>query len=322
MRVSLEQAIVSLKQGEVVAIPTETVYGLAADARNEGALRRIYAVKERPATNPLIVHIADADQVLNWAVAFPPLAQKLAARFWPGPFTMVLAAQNTVSPILTANQPTIALRVPDHPLTLTLLKQSQLGLAAPSANKYTQLSPTTPEHVEHGLGEGIAVLDGGACKVGIESTIIEVYETNNNGWQWQLLRAGMLSEADITNAAEQPQSNKALIKKETTKVPGQHLLHYSPVTPLQGFNDRAELIKAAGALAQAGKTCAALLLAKGEPSILLSEVLPSEPVQYAEKLYSVLHTLDALNVERLLIELPPDEIAWHPIFDRLSRAMH
>jgi L-threonylcarbamoyladenylate synthase len=172
------------------------------------------------------------------------------------------------------------------------------------------------------LGEGIAVLDGGACKVGIESTIIEVYDTNDDGWQWQLLRAGMVSEADIANAAEKPQSKKALIKKETTKVPGQHLLHYSPVTPLQGFSSRAELIKAAAALTQVGKTCAALLLAEGEPSILLSEILPSDPAQYAEKLYSVLHTLDALKVEHLLIELPPDEIAWHPILDRLSRAMH
>lgn len=279
-------------------------------------------MKERPATNPLIVHIADAQQVLEWAVAFPPLAKALAAVFWPGPLTMVLEAQPSVSPILTANQTTVALRVPDHPLTLALLKESGLGLAAPSANKYTQLSPTIPEHVEHGLGNTIAVLDGGSCKVGIESTIIEVYETGDNSWQWQLLRAGMVSESAIASVAKQAQCKKTQINKTETKVPGQHLLHYSPVTPLQGFEARAELIKVAGALTQDGQKCAALLLGGGELPEVLSEVLPAEPTQYAQKLYSALHRLDALKVDHILVQLPTNEVQWYPILDRLSRAIH
>jgi L-threonylcarbamoyladenylate synthase len=188
MRVTLEQAIAKLQQGEVVAIPTETVYGLAGDARNDDALRQIYATKQRPADNPLIVHIASANQVKDWADAFPSLAQKLADAFWPGPLTLVLKAKPEVSMIVRAGEPTVALRVPAHPLTLQLLQQSGLSLAAPSANKYTQISPTTPEHVERGLGEQIAVLDGGACQVGIESTIVSV-----EGEDWQLLRHGMIS---------------------------------------------------------------------------------------------------------------------------------
>ena len=183
MQVDLAQAITLLKRGEVVAIPTETVYGLAADASNDAALRQIYAIKQRPADNPLIVHIANASQVLDFAKEFPPLAQKLANAFWPGSFTLVLPAKESISTIVRANQPTVALRVPSHPLTLQLLKESGLALAAPSANKFTQLSPTTVAHVAASLGDGVPVLDGGACKVGIESTIVSVQGDN-----WQLLR--------------------------------------------------------------------------------------------------------------------------------------
>jgi L-threonylcarbamoyladenylate synthase len=174
MRIQLQEAINKLKHGEVVAIPTETVYGLAADATNEDALRQIYAIKARPSDNPLIVHIADVNQVEHFASEFSPLAQKLAQTFWPGPFTLVLPAKNTVSKIVRGNQPTVGLRVPNHPLALQLLKESGLALAAPSANKYTQLSPTSADHVLAGLGDALPVLDGGACEVGIESTIVAV----------------------------------------------------------------------------------------------------------------------------------------------------
>ena len=194
MLVNLIQAIAMLKAGEVVAIPTETVYGLAADATNESALRQIYAVKQRPADNPLIVHIGDMAQVLDWVAEFSLLAQKLAHAFWPGPFTLVLPALNSVSAIVRANEPTVALRVPSHALTLQLLKESGLALAAPSANKYTQLSPTTAAHVAAGLGDKIAVLDGGACQVGIESTIVSVA-----GDSWQLLRQFMITPRQVSN---------------------------------------------------------------------------------------------------------------------------
>ena len=228
MQVNLNQAIAKLKAGEVVAIPTETVYGLAADATNEQALRQIYAVKQRPADNPLIVHIGDVAQVPDWAAEFSPLALTLAKAFWPGPFTLVLPAKASVSAVLRANEPTVALRVPGHSLTLQLLKESGLALAAPSANKYTQLSPTTAAHVLAGLGEQVAVLDGGACQVGIESTIVSVAGNN-----WQLLRQGMITEAQIRAVAGKPAIVGA---SKVPKAPGQHLLHYSPKTPLKLFD--------------------------------------------------------------------------------------
>ncbi len=333
MLVDLRNAIALLKSGEVVAIPTETVYGLAADASNEAAIRKIYATKQRPENNPLIVHIGDISQVENWATEFTPLAQKLAKAFWPGPFTLVLPAKNIVSPILRAGEPTIALRVPNHLLTLQLLKESGLGLAAPSANKYTQLSPTTAAHVLSGLGEGIAVLDGGPSQVGIESTIVSVV-----GNDWRLLRHGMISEADITAVAGK---TATIDSQPLPKAPGQHLLHYSPRTPLQLFKDRAELVATASALIQKQKTCAVLLFghdkfdddkfgedkfgedihnnnlqAQPWPTILLS----AKPALAAEQLYSALHTLDDMKVDALLVELPEQTTAWAAVLDRLTRA--
>jgi len=309
MRVDLQQAIRLLKAGNVVAIPTETVYGLAADATNDAALRQIYAIKERPADNPLIVHIADISQVENWAAEFSPLAQKLAKAFWPGPFTLVLPAKPHVSSIVRGGQPTVALRVPNHPIALQLLKESGLALAAPSANKFTQLSPTTAAHVTAGLGEEIAVLDGGACSVGIESTIVAV-TNNQNGENWQLLRLGMLPEANIHALAGVP----ALSFKQTIKVPGQHLLHYSPRTPMRLFTSREDLI------AQANSRTAALLLSSGAVPNCTYFELNKNADDVAQKLYDTLHQLDALNAEILLIETPPNAPEWLAILDRLTRA--
>lgn len=308
MRVNLAQAIAKLQQGELVAIPTETVYGLAGDARNDDALRQIYATKQRPADNPLIVHIASADQVTDWAAAFPPLAQKLADTFWPGPLTLVLKAKPEVSTIVRAGEPTVGLRVPAHPLTLALLQQSGLSLAAPSANQYTQISPTIPEHVERGLGEGVAVLDGGACPVGIESTIVSV-----QGEDWQLLRHGMISAAEIEKIALKPALSLA---KKTPKVPGQHLLHYAPRTPTRLFADRQALL----AFACQHSHCTALLF--GEPSGVLPTaiVLPKHPEPAAEGLYAALHRLDGMRQQWILLEAPPNSADWQAIADRLSRA--
>jgi len=311
MRVDIQQAIAKLKNGEVVAIPTETVYGLAADATNDAALQLIYAIKERPADNPLIVHIADANQVENWATEFPPLAQKLAQTFWPGPFTLVLRAKAHVSSIVRGNQPTVALRVPNHPLTLQLLKTSGLALAAPSANKFTQLSPTTAAHVEAGLGKDIAVLDGGACTVGIESTIVSV-----QGDDWQLLRLGMVPEAGIEALA-----GKTALKNQVNlpKAPGQHMLHYSPKTPIKLFQSREALINF---VQNSKKSCAALLIGKGVMPNCKHVILPKQAAKAAEKLYSALHTMDAFNVEQLLVETPTNAPAWQAILDRLTRAAH
>lgn len=315
MRISLEEAASKLKRGEVVAIPTETVYGLAADAKNDAALQQIFATKQRPADHPLIVHIADISQVNDWAAAFPETAVKLAQAFWPGALTLVLPAKNHVSKIVRGGEPTIALRVPNHPVALALLQQSGLCVAAPSANLFTQLSPTTAAHVETSLGENMPVLDGGACSVGIESTIVSVAADG----AWQLLRPGMISEADIARVAGTFQQAN-LVKNQTPKAPGQHALHYSPRTPLQLFKDKFTLIKACEALTQANLTCAALLIGAGDrPSCIVTQ-LSNQPAEVAEQLYSALHDLDTLKVDRLLLELPPNTPIWAAVLDRLSRA--
>lgn len=323
MRVSLEQAIAELKKGEVVAIPTETVYGLAADATNDTALKKIFSTKQRPADHPLIVHISDISQVTDWVTDFPELAMKLAKAFWPGALTLVLPAKSHVSRVVRGDEPTVALRVPNHPLALTLLKQGSLSVAAPSANLFTQLSPTTAAHVEAGLGEAIPVLDGGACNVGIESTIVSVAADG----QWQLLRPGMISEAEIVKVAGLPQrvNITSLEHKETQltpKVPGQHALHYSPRTPLSLFKDRQALLATCNALQNTNKSCAALLIGTGAAPDCKVITLPSQPEKVAEQLYSALHALDAMKVSRLLVELPPASAEWMAVLDRLTRAGH
>ncbi len=329
MRIHLDEAINLLKQGEVVAIPTETVYGLAADASNPEALQKIYAMKKRPANNPLIVHLANQEQVENWATHFPPMAKKLAQHFWPGPLTIVLNAKSQVSKILTAGQNTVALRVPNHPIALQLLEKSGLALAAPSANKYTQLSPTTSAHVEAGLGKNMPVLEGGASKVGIESTIVHVYEDAQKNWQWQLLRQGMVSEASIVEIAGQAMKNITTLQ-ETPKVPGQHLLHYSPKTPLSLCLTPEAILEKIQALQKNKKTFAMLMFDEDtfekskfeQPVACVVKTLPKNPEIYAEHLYATLHFLDALKVQELLVLSPPNEVAWLPVLDRLHRASH
>lgn len=312
MRVSLTEAITQLKAGEVVAIPTETVYGLAADARNPDAIAQIYTIKSRPANNPLIVHLANASQVLDWATTFPPMAQVLANTFWPGPLTLVLPARDTVPQIVRANQATIALRVPAHPITQQLLQQSGLGLAAPSANKYTEISPTTPAHVEKSLGADIPVLDGGACTVGIESTIISV---DNN--RWQLLRQGMITENEITNICGIPADKRAT---HTPNVPGQHLLHYAPKTTTYLFDHEQALTM----FAQQHPHCAILTFTPINTDFSQHHVttLPTKPAKAAERLYDTLHKLDAEAHTHLLILKPPKTEQWAGIHDRLNRAAH
>lgn len=328
MRVSLEQAIAELKKGEVVAIPTETVYGLAADATNDVALKKIFTIKQRPADHPLIVHIGDISQVNDWVTVFPDVAAKLTKAFWPGPFTLVLPAKSHVSRVVRGGEPTVALRMPSHPVALALLKQSGLSVAAPSANLFTQLSPTTASHVEAGLGEAIPVLDGGACNIGIESTIVSVAA---NG-QWQLLRPGMISEADIAKVANAAASHQEAgfanvdagqaTPIVTPKVPGQHALHYSPRTPLRLFNDRAALNQACETFTQAHLTCAAMLIGEGDAPKCTAITLPNQPYKVAKQLYSTLHSLDAMKVDCLLVELPPSMPEWAAVLDRLSRAGH
>jgi L-threonylcarbamoyladenylate synthase len=308
MKVDLKQAIALLKLGKVVAIPTETVYGLAADASKDKALRQIYKIKERPSDNPLIVHIADVNKVSDFAAEFPPLAQKLANAFWPGPFTLVLPAKENVSKVVRGGHSTVAIRVPNHPVALQLLRESGLALAAPSANKFTQLSPTNAEHVTASLGEMIPILDGGSCEVGIESTIVSV-----NGNKWQLLRLGMVPESAIEAVAGAAASIECQI---LPKAPGQHLQHYSPRTPIKLFGQRDDLIE----FATSYKNSAALLFGEGAKPSCKYFVLPNHPAGAAEILYDTLHQLDKLKVNLLLVEKPKELPEWLAILDRLTRA--
>lgn len=320
MRISLEAAASKLKLGELVAIPTETVYGLAADASNDLALAKIFSTKQRPADHPLIVHISDVSQAPNWASVFPETAIKLAQAFWPGPLTLILPAKSHVSKVVRGGEATIALRVPNHPLTLALLNLSQLSVAAPSANLFTQLSPTTAYHVEAGLGAHMPVLDGGACQVGIESSIVSVAADGS----WRLLRPGMISEADISQVAGQPQQSADNNTPLATapKAPGQHALHYSPRTPLLLFKDRASLMLGFEQCQQSGLSCAALLIGPGEQPNCPTTQLNSVPAEVAEQLYSTLHDLDELKVDRLLVQLPAASPEWVAVLDRLQRAGH
>lgn len=305
----LTEATARLRAGELVAIPTETVYGLAADASNAAAVGKIFALKGRPPSRPLIVHLADAGAIDSWAQHIPDYARRWAEHFWPGPLALVLHRQPGVLDAVTGGQDTVALRVPDHPLTLELLACFGGGLAAPSANRYGRISPTTPAHVQDEFGaECPYLLDGGACRVGIESTIVSCLDEYP-----QILRPGR-----VTAAALRAIGNVDVVERVTDSpvvVPGQVHSHYAPLTPTE-------------------------LLAHGEPEkwpIPRSRVgflgfhsppfttaaekrLSLEPGTAATQLYSALRALDQAGVDRILIEAPPDGSEWYGVLDRLRRA--
>lgn len=295
-----------LRAGELVALPFETVYGLAADATNPAALRAVFRAKGRPAEHPLIVHLATAEQVPDWAAVVPAVTWRLAAAFWPGPLTLVLPAARTVSPLVTGGQATVALRVPAHPVPQAILRQLGRGLAAPSANPHGQISPTTAAHVRrHLAGKIAAVVDDGPCAVGIESTIVDL-----SSEQPRILRPGAITPemlADHLSLAD-------TVAAPAPRVPGALASHYAPRTPC--YRIPAELSEApfpgrrTGLLAQRP---AAWPVTKFWP-------MPTEPADYARALYAALHEADASGCEVLLIALPPYEPAWAAIHDRLRRA--
>ncbi len=299
-------AVELLRAGKLVALPTETVYGLAADATNPEAVRAIFRAKGRPADHPLIVHLATAEQMRDWAVDIPEVAWRLAAAFWPGPLTLVLPAAPTVSPLLTGGQTTVALRVPAHPVLQAVLRQLGFGLAAPSANPFGQISPTTAAHVErHLAGRIAAVVDGGACQVGIESTILDL-----SGERPRILRPGAIT-------AEMLARHLSLADGATgaaPRVPGALASHYAPRTPC--YRIPAGLDTAPFPGRRAG------LLARHPASWPVAKfwLMPERPRDYARALYRALHEADASGCEVLLIELPPDEPAWAAVHDRLCRA--
>lgn len=310
----LDEAVRLLRAGRLVAVPTETVYGLAADASNPEAVRGIFAAKQRPANHPLIVHLAGAGQLARWAREIPDAAWRLAEAFWPGPLTLLLHKADTVPPEVTGGRPSIGLRVPDHPVLLRILETLDGGLAAPSANPYKRLSPTTADQVFEGLGGRIdAVLDGGPCAVGLESTIVDL-----TGDSPRILRAGPITRRQLSDvlgvAVDFPEHHDAA-------VPGNVAVHYQPHTPLYVFDTETLRARLTQLPADAGialaHTSDDLPATAG---VLRTLHLPADKSGFARALYDALHTLDQAGASAIWLERPPIHEDWRDVNDRLSRA--
>ena len=311
---SIDLAKQVLCNNGIIAIPTETVYGLAGNAFNESAVEKIFALKKRPHFNPLIVHIKSADSITDVASAIPEAALLLATKFWPGPLTLLLNKKSNIPDLVTAGKPTVAVRMPNHPLTLSLLEQLDFPLAAPSANPFGSISPTSAAHVYSYFQEDLAVvLDGGECNNGVESTIIG-FENNIP----VLYRLGAISVEDIEAVV-----GKVLIhsKNDTDPAaPGMLSRHYSPNTNTYLTDDVAEFIK------QYPNKKIGLLLFKDaieDNASFHKEVLSAEGdmAEAAKNLYAALHRLDRLNLDIIIAERLPDEGLGKTINDRLQRAV-
>ncbi|MDO8787502.1 MAG: L-threonylcarbamoyladenylate synthase [Sulfuritalea sp.] len=322
-RADVARAAALLRAGELVAFPTETVYGLGADARNPLAIGKIFAAKGRPADHPLIVHLSDASHLERWAVDIPEAAIRLAAAFWPGPLTLILKRHPSVPDAVTGGQDTVGLRVPDHPLALQLLREfgganggaNGGGLAAPSANRFGRVSPTTAAHVREELGDSVAmILDGGPCAVGIESTILDL-----SGGEARILRPGMLDAAAMD--AVLGYSPEFGGEQNAPRVSGSLEAHYAPRTPLQ-LVAAADLAATAREALGAGRRVAVLAaqpLAFGHDSLHFCPA-SADPAQFAHDLYAQLRELDAMRCDVILAVAPPAGESWRAVADRLRRA--
>lgn len=333
---AIARAVEILRSGGLVALPTETVYGLGADARNPEAIARLYAVKGRPLGHPVIVHLSSAEMLSGWVRELPPAAQKLANAFWPGPLTLILPRAVGVPDAVTGGQDTVGLRVPAHPVALALLKAFGGGIAAPSANRFGRISPTTAAHVRTDLGTEVdCILDGGACPVGVESTIVAFPEGRP-----VILRPGMITEAQIANVladrvtvgeAASPTAAESLIR-----APGRLASHYAPNTPLaivpveslearvRQACDEIAPSRTEGKAVQAGRIgvmarCSPPASLMNHPAVVWI-MMPSSSDAYARELYATLRALDARGLSEIFAEALPEEAAWTAIQDRLSRA--
>ena len=310
----IARAVAVLKDGELVAFPTETVYGLGADASNVEAVRKVYAAKGRPADHPLIVHVADAVQLANWAGEIPPAAHALAKKYWPGPLTLVLKRNARVPDEVTGGQDTVALRVPGHPVAQQLLRAFGGGIAAPSANRFGRVSATTAEHVREEFGDAVAcVLDGGAADVGIESTIVDC-----SGAVPTLLRPGWITPQQLEAVLGVP---LAVADAAAPRVSGTLEKHYAPRTPLM-LVEGDLVVELARSLVRQGKRVAALVRTALRPLMdgLVWVAAPDDAAGFAHDLYANLRELDQAGCDVILVEQPPERAEWFAIRDRLNRA--
>jgi len=310
---NVAEAVRRLAAGELVAFPTETVYGLGADAANAEAVAKIFALKGRPEKHPLIVHIADPLAIEAWARHVPEAARKLADRFWPGPLTMIMPKSARVPAAVTGGQDTVGLRCPSHPLAQELLREfaraGSGGVAAPSANRFGHVSPTSAQHVRDELGESLLVLDGGPCEVGLESTIVDL----SRGAP-VLLRPGAITRRDLEAVLGiAPAERDAAAPRAS----GTLAAHYAPRTPLALVDLRsleAEMVKASDV--------AVLAMHPKPPGVTVAAWIaaPGDPLHYAHDLYANLRELDRKRAAQILVEAPPALPGWEAVNDRLKRA--
>lgn len=331
---TIARAVDLLRAGELVAMPTETVYGLGADALNPKAVAKIFAAKGRPTDHPLIVHLPDAGHLTRWAARIPKDAIALAQAFWPGPLTLILPRDDSVPDEVTGAQDTVGLRVPNHPVALALLRAFDSGIAAPSANRFGRISPTTAAHVESELGDRVAmILDGGPCAVGIESTILDLSRDRP-----AILRPGAISAADIARVIGrmpvEPQRHgdtgqgvatcATNFAAATPRVAGSHAAHYAPRTPLK-LVAAASLHAAVLTLVSRGQRVAvlthhsALAREPGDDRCVL-RTAPADATAFAHDLYANLRELDAIGADLIIIEAPATTPDWDALRDRLQRA--
>ena len=313
MRPPVEEGARRLAAGEAIAFPTETVYGLGADAANPAAVAKIFALKGRPSDHPLIVHFADPAALDTWAIDVPATARKLAASFWPGPLTIILKKSQRVPGAVTGGQDTVGLRCPSHPVAQQLLREfARVGsgaVAAPSANKFGHVSPTTAAHVRDELGNDLFIIDGGACEVGLESTIVDLSRGTP-----VLLRPGGISRASLAQAlGAAPRDRDA----EAPRASGTLAAHYAPRTALA-------LVDAEELAVEVEQPANVAVLALQEPPASARVVswitAAPDPSAYGHDLYSNLRKLDASGAKRILVQAPPDIPGWEAVNDRLLRA--
>jgi L-threonylcarbamoyladenylate synthase len=309
----LDAAVQALRDGQLVAFPTETVYGLGAHAGHPVALRRVFELKGRPLSHPLIVHLDSVRYLSRWVREVPPVAEKLAAAFWPGPLTMVLPRAFNVHPLVTGGQDTIAVRVPSHPMALQLLTAFGGGIAAPSANRYGRLSPTRAEHVREEFGDALHVLDGGDSKIGLESTIVSCIDGNV-----RLLRPGSIGVSQLRSVVGDVLTERSA---EAPRAPGGHSAHYAPSTPLS-IVSAEEVEQLASELSATGLRIA--VLAQRAPLRAHQYVTwingGPRPDAYARELYAHLRALDRSACARILVQDVPGDERWDAVRDRLTRA--
>lgn len=310
-------AVQLLRQGECVALPTETVYGLAADASDDEAVEKIFSAKGRPNNHPLIVHIPSAEHLERWAAEVPPAARLLAAKCWPGPLTMLLKKSELTSVVVTGGLQTVGLRVPSHPLFLEVLTTLGTGLAAPSANRYKALSPTSAKQVVSSLdGRISAVLDGGPCEFGLESTIVDFTSEVP-----RIVRAGPLSRQYLQDMLGSPVDMPA---EHDAIVPGNVSAHYQPRTPLRvvslGDMTSEELVSAKAGFIVYIQYMVEKLAAMGVADDAIC-YLAEDAARYGKQLYASLFALDMLGKDTLLVDKPPDDENWAAVNDRLKRAI-